>query len=184
MQRRPWLRSLGALAAVWLLGGHSPYRQWDVYRKARLVLAASASDPPAARLAQALAALYVEQLPDSRASFARSRDTNDLVRLIASKQLEVAVLREPDAYAAFAGVEPFADNGRVALRTLATLGEHLLVCSEAVPNPAAYMLVEALAIRWRAIDPALVHRTAGPKPPPTLRVPLHPGASEFYREHA
>jgi TRAP-type uncharacterized transport system substrate-binding protein len=183
MQRRVWLRSLGALAAAWLLSGHSPYRQWDVYRKARLVLAASASDPPAVRLAQVLAALYVEQLPGSRASLARSRDTNDLVRLIASRQLEVAVLREPDAYAAFVGAEPFADNGRVALRTLAALGEHLLVCTETVPNAAAYMLVEALVTDWQAVDPAMVHRARSPRPAPTLRVPLHPGASEFYRDH-
>lgn len=183
MQRRRWIGSFGAAAAVWLLSGHSPYRQWDVYRKARLVVAASASDPPAVQLARALSALFGEQLPESRAGFARSRDTNDLVRLVASKQLEVAVLHEGDAYAAFAGAEPFADNGRIALRSLAALGDHLLVCTEAVPNPAAYMLVEALSRRWQTLDPALVRSAGGPRPARAPRVPLHPGASEYYRDH-
>ena len=184
MHRRAGLRLLCAGAAVWLLSGHSPYRQWDVYRKARLVLLASATDETSVRLAQALAVIYAQRLPQSRATLARARDTNDLVRLIASKQLEVCLLHEAEAHAAFSGAEPFADNGRVALRTLAALGEHhLFVCLEQVPKAAAYLLVEALSEHWRDLDPALVQRAPGPKPSPALRVPLHPGALEFYQEH-
>ena len=184
MKRRLCLRILGAGAAVSLLGGHSPYRQWDVYRKSRLVLAVSATDQTSARLAPALVAIFSQRLPESRATFARARDTNDLVRLVASKQLELALLREADAHAVFTGAEPFADNGRVALRTLAALGEHLFVCLEDVPKAAAYMLVEALAERWRDLDPALLRQPRGPKPLQTVRVPLHPGALEFYRDHS
>jgi hypothetical protein len=183
MKRRVYLRFLCAGGAVLLLGGHSPYRQWDVYRKARLVLLVSATDETSVRLAQALVAIFEHRLPESRATYARARDTNDLVRLIASKQLEVALLREGDAHAVFTGAEPFADNGRVALRTLGALGEHLFVCLEEVPKAAAYMLVEALAERWRDLDAALVRQASGPKPPQALRVPLHPGALEFYRDH-
>lgn len=182
-RRRLGLRLLGAGAAVWLLGGHSPYRQWDVYRKVRLVVLVGARDEASARLAPALVAILAQQLPESRATVARARDSNDLVRLIASRQLEVALMREGDAYAAFTGAAPFADNGRVALRTLAALGEHLLVCVEEVPRAAAYLLVEALADRWRNIDPVLVRHATSPRPPPALRVPLHAGAAEFYREH-
>lgn len=168
---------------MWLLGGHSPYRQWDVYRKARLVLLVSATDETSVRLAQALVAIFANRLPDSRATYARARDTNDAVRLIASKQLEIALLREADAHAVFTGDGPFADNGPVALRTLAALGEHLFVCLSDVPNAAAHVLVEALAYRWSEIDQALVRQPKGPKPPNTPRVPLHPGALEFYRNH-
>jgi TRAP-type uncharacterized transport system substrate-binding protein len=106
-----------------------------------------------------------------------------MVRLIASKQLEVALMLERDAHAAFTGAEPFADNGRVALRTLAALGEHLLVCVEDVPNATAYMLVEALSEQWRDVDPAHVRQASSPKPPQAPRVPLHPGASEFFQDH-
>jgi TRAP-type uncharacterized transport system substrate-binding protein len=183
MRRRAWLRLAGAGAAVWLLAGHSPYRQWDVYRRARLVLLATAADETSVRLAQTLSAIFAYHLPESRATYARARDTNDLARLLASRQLEVALVREPDAHALSTGAAPFADNGRVPLRTLAALGEHLLVCLEDVPQAAAYMLVDALAERWSDIDPALVGRASAPKPAPALRVPLHPGALEFYRDH-
>jgi len=182
--RRLCLSLLGAGAAIGLLAGHSPYRQWEAYRKSRLVLLVSASDDSAVRLAQALATIFASRLPDSRAIHARARDINDLMRLVASKQIEISVLREGDAFAAFTGTEPFADNGRVALRTLAALGEHLFICHEDVPKPAAYLLVEALAERWRELDPALVRHAGGPRPTQALRVPLHPGASEFYLEHS
>jgi TRAP-type uncharacterized transport system substrate-binding protein len=181
--RRLCLRLFGAGAAAWLLSGHSPYRQWDTFRKARLVLAVSATDERSVRLAQALAALFANRLPKSRATYARARDTNDLVRLLASKQLDVALLREEDAHAAFSGAEPFADNGGVGLRTLGAFGEHLLVCLEGVPEPSAYMLAEALTGHWRDIDPALVPNASSPKPSAAPRVPLHPGAVEFYRGH-
>jgi TRAP-type uncharacterized transport system substrate-binding protein len=183
MQRRLCLRGVAAAAALWLLSGHSPYRQWDVYRKARLVLLASAADETSVRLAQALAQIFAQRLPESRATHARARDTNDLVRLLASKQLEVAVMREADAYAAYSGAAPFADNGRVALRTLALLGAHLFVCREEVPKAAGYLLVEALAERWDRIDSAMVAHASSPKPAQPLRLPLHAGALEYYRDH-
>jgi hypothetical protein len=181
-RRRLCLRLAGAGAAL-LLAGHSPYRQWDVYRKSRLVLLVSASDAAAVRLAEVLAAIFARRLPESRGTFARARDTNDLVRLVASRQLEVALLRESDAYAAYSGTAPFADNGGVALRTLAALGEHLFVCIDEIPAAAAYMLVEALAETWHEIDTTLIHGARGPKPSASVRVPLHRGAIEFYREH-
>ncbi len=105
------------------------------------------------------------------------------MRLIASRQIELALLREGDARAAFSGAEPFADNGRVALRTLAALGQHLFVCLENVPNGAAYLLVQTLAGQWRDLDPMLVQQATGPNPSQASRVPLHPGALEFYRDH-
>ena len=183
VRRRPVLLALGATAAVLLLGGHSPYRQWEVFRKARLVLLVSAADALAVRLAQSVAGLYAERLPESRATVARARDTNDLVRLVASKQLEVSLLRESQAHAVLTGAEPFSDNSRVELRTLAALGDHLLVCLSEVSTGAAYMLVEALAEGWRTLDPSLVREAQGPRPTSAVLVPLHPGAVEFYRDH-
>lgn len=183
VRRRPVLLALGAAAAVLLLGGHSPYRQWEVFRKARLVLLVSAADALAVRLAQSLVGLYAERLPESRATVARARDTNDLVRLVASKQLEVALLRESQAHAVLTGAEPFSDNGRVELRTLAALGDHLLVCLDGVSTGVAYKLVEALADGWRTLGPSLVRDAQGPRPDSAVLVPLHPGAVEFYRDH-
>ncbi len=182
--RRRCLRLVGAGAAAWLLSGHSPYRQWNVFRKARLVLLVSASDATSVRLAEGMVGIFSHRLPDSRATYARARDTNDLVRLVASRQLELTLLREAVAHAVLTGAEPFADNGRVELRTLAQIGAHLFVCLEDVPNAAAYNLVDALAEGWRELDRSLVHEASGPKPAPGLSVPLHAGALEYYRDHS
>ena len=183
MNRRGWLR-VAAASALWLaLAGHSPYRQWEVHRKTRLVLLASAADPQSVQLGSALAGIYLKRLPESRAMMARARDGNDLVRLLASKQLDVAVMRASDAYAALAGQAPYADSGGVRLRALAAIGEHLFVCREELPNASAYMLIEALAAGWSQLDPALVGKAAGPRPAGKPAIPLHPGADEYYRDH-
>ena len=183
MNRRGWLRAAAA-AGLWLaLTGHSPYRQFEVHRKMRLVLLASAADPQSVQLCSALAKIYLQRLPESRAMMARARDGNDLVRLLASRQLEIAVMRATDAHAALAGLAPYADNGRVALRALAELGEHLFVCREELPNGSAYMLIEALAEGWSGLDPALVRKASSPRPAATPAIPLHPGAAEYYRDH-
>ena len=183
VSRRGWLRAAGA-GGLWLvLSGHSPYRQWEVYRKTRLVLLTSAADPQSVQLGSALAKMYLQHLPESRATMARARNGNDLVRLLASRQLDIAVMREPDAHAALAGQAPYADSGGVRLRALAALGEHLFVCREEVPNGSAYMLIEALAAGWGDIDPTLVHKAASPRPGAKLAIPLHPGAAEYYRDH-
>lgn len=183
MNRRRLLRIVAA-GGLWLgLTAHSPYRQWDVHRKARLVVLVSAAEPPSVTLGGMLASIYARRLPESRATMARARDTNDLVRLIASKQLDVALLRERDAYAAAAGEAPYADSGAPRLRVLAVLGDYVFVCREDLPVASAYMLTEALAERWRDIDPALVRAATGPRPAGTLALPIHPGAQEYYRDH-
>lgn len=183
MNRRGWLR-VATAAGLWLvLAGHSPYRQWEVHRKTRLVLLASAADPQSVRLSSALAGIYQKRLPESRAMMARARDGNDLVRLLASKQLDVAVMRAPDAYAALAGQGSYADTGGVRLRVLAALGEYLFVCREELPSASAYMLVETLAAGWSELQPALVGTADGPRPVGKPAMPLHPGAAEYYRDH-
>lgn len=181
--RRGLLRAALAAGAWLVLTGHSPYRQWEVHRKARLVLLVSRSEEPSVLLGRTLAALYAERLPESRATMARARDSNDVVRLIASKQLDVALLREREAYAALAGEGRYAQGGSVALRALAVLGEYVFVCRDDLPNASAYMLTEVLAESWREIDPALVGAAKSPRPGGTLPVPLHPGALQYYRDH-
>jgi TRAP-type uncharacterized transport system substrate-binding protein len=183
MNRRRLLRVTAAAGAWLLLTAHSPYRQWEVHRKTRLVVLVSAAEQPSVALGSALALIYMQRLPESRAIMARARDTNDAVRLIASKQLDVALLRTADAYAAAAGEAPYADSGAPRLRALALLGDYVFVCRDDLPVAAAYMLTEALAEHWRDIDPPLVGAAPGPRPPNTLAVPLHPGALEYYRDH-
>lgn len=183
MNRRGFLQ-LATAGGLWLiLTGHSPYRQWEVYRKIRLMVLANAEEAESVQLGQALAGLLAKHLPESRAMLARARDINDVVRLIATKQLDTALLRQSDAYAAFVGTGQFADNGKVPLRALAQLGSYLFVCREDLPKANAYQIVEAVADNWVAIDASLVNGSRSPRPTESTRIPVHPGALEYYQDH-
>jgi TRAP-type uncharacterized transport system substrate-binding protein len=183
MSRRRVLR-LALAGGLWLVvTGHSPYRQWEVYRKIRLVVLVSAEDAASVQLGQAIAGLLAKHLPESRAMMSRARDTNDLVRLIASKQLDTALMREEDAAAAFRGAGRFADNGTIPLRALAQVGSHLFVCRDDFPKPNAYQLAETLADQWQSVDPALPSRARSSKPVSSGPIPIHPGALDYYADH-
>ena len=183
MNRRSLLR-LAAASGVWLVfTGHSPYRQWEIYRKVRLVVLVNAEETVSVQLGQMIAWLLEKYLPESRAMMARARDINDVVRLIATKQLDTALLREEDATAAFGGSGRFADNGKVPLRTLAQLGAYLFVCRDDMPRSNSYQIAETIAEKWQEIDAKLVNGAPGPKPVSTTRIPIHPGALEYYADH-
>ncbi len=165
-----------------LLSAHSPYRQWDVYRRARLVIVASFEEPEAARLGRRVAATLARHIPQSRAMLSRARDTSDLFRLLASKQLDMALVGEADAHAAVTGTQGFAAGGRIPLRSLAQIGPYLLVCREEFPRANAYRIAETLAEGWPEIfEPTA--EAAGPRPTSSVRVALHPGAGEYYADH-
>ena len=144
-----------------------------MHRKARLVLVVSRGDERSVALGRTLAALYAARLPESRASLARARDDNDLLRLLGSKQLDVALARE----------ELFTRSDAPELRALAALGEQVLVCREDLPKPSAYLLASALAEGWGELDAKLIGASRGPRPAAALSIPLHPGALEYYRDH-
>jgi TRAP-type uncharacterized transport system substrate-binding protein len=113
---------------------------------------------------------------------ARARDINDVVRLLASKQLDTALMREEDASAAFGGAGRFADNGKVPLRALAQFGAYLFVCRDDLPKPNGFQIAETIAEQWRAIDAKLVAGASGPKPLSSVRIPIHSGALEYYED--
>jgi hypothetical protein len=111
----------------------------------------------------------------------RARDPNDLLRLLASRQLDMALVREPDAAAAAAGA-PGAAGAGVALRSVAQVGAYLLVCRADFPSVNAYRVAEAVAEGWSEIvEPGA--EAAGPRPPPSARVAPHPGATEYWGHH-
>ena len=176
---------MAAASGLWLvLTGHSPYRQWDVYRKVRLVVVVNAEEAASVQLGEAVAGLLARHLPESRAMMARARDINDVVRLLASKQLDTALMREEDASAAFAGSGRFADNGKVPLRALAQFGPYLFVCRDDLPKSNGHQIAETIAEQWTAIGAKLVAGAPGPKPLSSVRIPIHPGALEYYEDDA
>ncbi len=183
MNRRTLLRLTAASASWLLLTGHSPYRQWEVYRKARLIVLVNTEETVSVQLGLAIAALLAKHLPESRAMMARARDINDVVRLIASKQLDTALFRDEDAAAAFMGAGRFADNGKVPLRALAQCGTYVFACRDDMPRSNGYQIAETIAERWKEIDSGLVNGSPNPRPSSSMRIPLHPGALEYYEDH-
>jgi TRAP-type uncharacterized transport system substrate-binding protein len=183
MNRRTLLRLAAASGSWLLLTGHSPYRQWEVYRKVRLIVLVNAEEAASVQLGQAIAALLAKHLPESKAMMARARDINDVVRLLASKQLDTALLREEDAAAAFMGIDRFADNGKVPLRALAQCGAYVFVCRDDLPRSNGYQIAETIAERWKEIDSRLVNGSPSPRPISSMRIPIHSGAFAYYEDH-
>lgn len=163
--------------AALALQGHAPYRQWQVYRKSRLLIVASAEDPGAVRAAEAVAGVLATHLPESRAMMTRAPETRDLVSLLATRQLDVALLAAKDARAAAEGRTPVGQP--VPLRAMAALGPHLLVCREEVPAARVLEIVRALAEHWEGSAPSDVPRPARPDPagPP----PVHAAARDYWQ---
>ena len=164
MDRRTFVRVLGLAAAACGVLGHSPYRQWQVYRQSRLIIVSSAADPAAYPLGEKVAAVLLQHWPDSRALASRASDAREVVKLLGSQQLELGILSAPEARDAAEGRGRFAAEGAVPLRALAVLGPHLLVCREDFPADRTEAVAGVLTEHWRP--------EAGAAKPP---IPFHAG---------
>lgn len=161
MDRRRFLRASLAGGSGLLLMGHSPYRQWYVFRANHLIVVASQADPGAFPIAQRLAGVLAARLPDTRALAAEARTSLDVVKLLRSHQLPLALLAPDDAAAAATGQGRFRDEASVPLRALGVFGSFVLVALDDFSRDTAHRVAGALA---RLAD--------GDAPP----IPLHPGA--------
>lgn len=149
MNRRNFL-TLAAASAGWLtLSGHSPYRQWVVYRETHLVILTSRDDPGADDLGEKFAELMREALPDSKAAVGRGPRVQRIASLIATRQAEVGVVSRSNALAMFRGETPFDQIGAIDLRVLVQNDNYQLVCRNDFPRPHGYLVAEALVANGR-----------------------------------
>ena len=149
MDRRTFVRLLAIGGAACGVMGHSPYRQWQVYRKSRLIIVMSGADPASYALGETVATLLARHWPESRALPARAADTLEIVKLLESNQLDLAILTADDARDVSEGRGRFAARGVFRLRTIATLGAHVLVGREDVPDATAHAIARTLQEHWR-----------------------------------
>lgn len=166
--RRRAARGLLAAAATVPLAGHTPYRQWVVYRQRHLLIGCHREDPEGYALAKALEFELWSHLPDSSARVARAPHAERLASLLATAQLEVALLDTATALAMRAGEGPFAAYGALDLVVLARLENRLLLARADFPARHAWLVAEALAESPLVLAPA--------------ESPLawHPGALAFH----
>jgi hypothetical protein len=127
-----------------LLGGHTPYGQWTVYRQRNLFIVASRTDPAALDLARSVAKGLATELPESHARMTRATDPVRVASLLATGQLDVAIVSRGEAAAMLAGAGDYRAVGPVPLRKLAELGAHVLVALDSFRSRHAYLLAAAI----------------------------------------
>jgi TRAP-type uncharacterized transport system substrate-binding protein len=177
MERRTCIQ-LALLGVAGLLMGHAPYRQWHVYRGKRLFILASAAEEDSFALGQAVAQVLATHLPESRAMAARARDTLEIVKLLVSQQLDVALLPAETALAALHGRGRFQEEGALLLRTLAVFGPYLLVCRDDFAAARAYQIARTLAEHGGGLPHT--HQEPPPGAAESSPLPWHSGAQAFY----
>lgn len=177
MQLTRRLFSTGALGGVacllWM--GHTPYRQWVVYRKRHLIILTGKTDGSAYALGKRVAEVLAAELPASKARVTRAPYMERIGSLLSTKQLDVALLSRTAAVALFQGQPPFVDYGPMPLRRIAELGPYVLVCRDDFPAQHAYLVAQALSDH-RA---ELVGQESTSTSDHAAVVPIHPGALAY-----
>lgn len=169
ISRRQLLKTAAASSAWWLTSGHTPYRQWAVYRRKHLLIGANKTDPPTYELGKKIAALLADELPSSKARVARAPHAWRLASLLSTDQIQLVLLSDDDVRALRDGRGGFEAFGKTALRSLFRLGGYWLISRPDFPDDHASLVVATLRRHGSAI--AKLQGPAGPDSP----VPSHPG---------
>jgi hypothetical protein len=144
--RRRRVLQLGvATTGLALFTGHTPYRQWAVYRQRHLLIGTCRADPPTYPLGQRIAAMLAEALPQSRAQVSRAPDQRRLASLLGTGQFQLVLLSRSDAVELQQGGGLFVSVGPVAINALFRFGDYLLVCRPDFPDHQAYILTEVFS---------------------------------------
>jgi len=173
MKRRTVLKC--ALAATFAaatstsLKAHTPYRQWEVYRRKHLLIGCYRNDPSTYAIAKGLVATLDFHLPKASSRVARGPNAGRIASLIATGQMDVAVLHPEVATSMMQGRELFAAWGPIALSSIMQVGDYLFVANGDFPDHHAWLVAEALEDRRSPFS-----GLAGD-------LPHHPGADAFHR---
>lgn len=178
MPTRRRLLFAGAALAAWSVaaaaGGHTPYRQWAVYRRKHLLVGTCRADAPTYPLGKRVVAALEAGLPESRPRVTRARDRRRLASLVATGQIATALFSAGDAQRLQAGAPPFEAAGPTPLAALFRFGAYRLVCRPDFPDRHAWLVARALSAAATDFENAgLATASAQNDTPP------HPGALAF-----
>lgn len=180
MNRRQFLTIAAASAGWVLLSGHSPYRQWIVYRETHLIILTSRDDLGADDLGEKFAAILREALPDSKAAVGRGPRVQRIASLISTQQVAVGVVSRPNAIAMYHGEGNFQQYGAIPLRVLVQNETYRLVCREDFLPQHGYLLTEALMEHASKGDDANLHLSIPARDAAEAgEIPPHVGALAF-----
>ena len=178
MQRRRFItQALGVLAATALPAtrafAHTPYAQWDVFRKSNLQLLTSHADLAGDDLGDLWVEVLREKLPLSRAMVSRAHDMPRVAALLKTNQSKLAVLSYMHARLMFTGAPPFEDYKPMPLEVLVDNGKYLMVTRSDLPLHHGFLIAATLMgeERLHLIDPGKGR----------FGMPLHAGAQAYLR---
>ena len=166
MKRRSLLGLVAVVASAPLqVHSHTPYQQWMVYRKKHLLIGCHREDLRTWELAKEVTGVLDKELPDARARIARAKTRGRLASLLGTEQLQTALLSPETAGNMVDGRNGFEPYGEIALKTLAVVEKHVLVCRADFPKRHAWQLAHALQGKYQLNQRYLPQD-----------VPMHPGA--------
>jgi len=143
MYRREFIASALALASHPVLA-HTPYAQWDSFRKRHLQILTARSDLIGDSIADDWVAVLKEHLPSSKAVVSRARNFVRVASLLKTDQAKLAVLSYSHAKAMFTGSPPFDSYSPLPLKLLVDDGKYLLVARDDLPLEHGYLLAITL----------------------------------------
>lgn len=153
-----------------LLGAHTPYQQWVVYRKKHLLIGCHKTDPRTYDLAKQTIIVLESHLPAAKARVARAPSAGRLASLIGTGQMDVAVMDAAIAAGMSEGTGEFAPYGRTAIRLLTQYDDRLLIARTDFPDRYAWLLTATLTGS---------KLTAASNIASTQWIPWHPGSARF-----
>jgi hypothetical protein len=178
MRRRAFVRSLLACALGALFtrtaGAHTPYRQWKILRQRFLLVHSSRSDPVSDAIAEGMVNIFDDVLPQANAMVARAPDEQRIASLLTTGQAVLAVMRTDLAVDLYRRDGAFRDFEGGQLRSLVSVGDHLLVSVASFPRHHAWLVTAALAENGETLEVRLPDQSAE-----GVGVPLHDGARAF-----
>lgn len=147
MKRRTLLQACAVMLAGWPLTpalAHTPYRQWDIFRRRYLQVLTSRSDLDGDAIGDEWVAQLKQRLPLSRAMVSRARDLGRVASLLKTDQARLAVLSHDDARLLASGLPPYEDYAPMPLKILFGNASHVLVARENMPMHHAFAITAAL----------------------------------------
>jgi len=148
VNRRRFSKTLAAAAmaaAAPPLAAHTPYNQWRVYRDKHLLIGCHKDEPATYTLANSLQQTLVQHLPAASARVARAPHAYRIASLMATDQLDTAVVDAALAAQIAGGSGSFETYGKVAIKRLYSFGNLQLVVLANMPDKHARLIYQALS---------------------------------------
>lgn len=123
---------------------HTPYKQWAVYRQKHLLIGCQKDVPATYDLSKQIVAHLESELPAASARVARAPAASRLASLLATDQLNIAILAPDIAQAMATGSDKFAAYGSIELTTLLAMDEFLLVGHSRLKDHHCWQITKAL----------------------------------------